>query len=60
MCSEADLISKRAGILHWTEELDHGITICPYHRYKYGIHYKPSQKCGFPEHPTPSNGKLQG
>lgn len=32
------------------ESFDPSITVCPYHRYTLGIHWKPSRKCGFPSH----------
>ena len=49
---EKSLIENRAGrTLLPTDK------ICPYHRYKLGIDYKPPKTCSYPSHTRPKSGK---
>ena len=57
--SEGELLCLRAGIWKWRPETDHGISVCPAHRYQYGIGWRPKVRCGFVRHPTTSNSKAQ-
>ncbi|XP_046547830.1 uncharacterized protein LOC124257741 [Haliotis rubra] len=44
--SEGSLISYRIGLFRY----DPSMTVCPYHRYRLGIHWRPPRKCVFPLH----------
>lgn len=53
--SEGELLCS--GIWKWRPETDHGISVCPAHRYQYVIGWRPKVRCGFVRHPTTSNSK---
>ncbi|XP_061189183.1 uncharacterized protein LOC133197249 [Saccostrea echinata] len=57
--SEGELLCLRAGIWRWKEKTDLGITVCPAHRYMYGLGWKPRLKCDFFRHPSSSKSKAQ-
>ena len=57
--TEGELIALRAGIWRYNSCVDKGITVCPFHRYTYGICWKPPQRCGFPGHSPQSKSKPQ-
>ncbi|XP_062594960.1 uncharacterized protein LOC134256323 [Saccostrea cucullata] len=44
--SEGSLIALRIGLFR----CDPSMTVCPFHRYGLGIHWKPPRKCTYPSH----------
>ena len=57
--TDGELIAVRAGIWRYNSCVDKGITVCPFHRYTYGICCKPPQRCGLPGHSPQSRSKPQ-
>ena len=49
--TEWELIALHAGLF---DDVDQEITICPTHRFKLGLDWKPSRKCQHPLHPAAS------
>ena len=57
--TEGELIAVRDGIWRYNSCVDKGITVCSFHRYAYGICWKPPQRCGLPGHSPQSRSKPQ-
>lgn len=55
--NEWELIAVRAGIFDLLSDVLDERTICPAHRYKLGLNWKPSRKCQHPLHPQKSKRK---
>ena len=57
--NECDLVCLRAGIWNYDNHLDEGITICPFHRYTYGVGWHFSKMCRFFIHSEDTKAKAQ-